>query len=136
MKRFIATLLLALASLTSHAGELTSDIGGRVVDASGQEVVGAVLVVTHIETGRMTHHRTGSTGRWRAANLRSDGRYRIDCIAPTLETVATFEGRVLLGRAHTRNCIIGILDAQSPQWLYGWSWKQAPPLSVLAQRSD
>ncbi|WP_448670410.1 carboxypeptidase-like regulatory domain-containing protein [Pseudoxanthomonas mexicana] len=124
---------MALASLSSQAGELTSDLGGRVVDASGKPIAGAVMIVTHVETGRVTHHRTGTTGRWRASNVRADGRYRIECIAPSMETAATFEGRVLLGMAHTRNCVIGTLGAQSPHWLYSWSWKQSPHQAVLAQ---
>ena len=126
MKLVIAFLAaLAFAPLAS-AGELSSDLRGHVVDSAGQPVSGATMVVTHIETGRVTHHTTNSKGRWSAMGKRSDGTYRIACYAPGLTVPAvTFEGRVALGQVHVRNCVIGTLNAQSPAWLSSWKWRQA-----------
>ena len=124
---FVVAIVLAASSLVAHAGELSSDLRGHVVDASGQAVSGAVMVVEHVETGRVTRHTSNSKGRWSALGKRSDGTYRIACYAPGATTpVVTFEGRVALGQVHVRNCVIGTLDSSSPSWLSSWKWRQGP----------
>lgn len=120
-------LLLALAAGSAHAGELSSDFQGRVVDAQGHVVQGATIVVTHLETGRITRHTSGSTGRWRALGKRSDGHCQVSCYAPGADApTVTFKGQVRLGQVHTRNCVLGTLDSTSPAWISSWSWKQGP----------
>lgn len=123
------TLLLALLLLlpfASQAGILTSDFRGKMVDAEGHAVVGAIMVVENLQTGRITRHVSGNTGRWHALNVRSDSTYRVSCYAPGAAIPSVrFKGRVSLGQAHVRNCVIGTLTEQSPSWLSSWSWRQA-----------
>lgn len=121
------TLLLALLAtpFASHAGEFSSDLGGKVVDASGQAVPGAVMLVEYVGIGRITRHVANAKGRWHAPGLRSDLIYRVSCYAPgQTSPEATFTGNVDLGRSHTRNCVVGKLDESSPKWLSSWQWKQ------------
>lgn len=127
MKLILALIsIMALAPLTASAGELSSDLRGHVVDASGQPVIGAIMVVEHIDTGRVTRHTTNRSGRWSAMGKRSDGTYRIACYAPGADIpTVTFEGRVALGQVHVRNCMIGTLTTSSPTWLSSWKWRQA-----------
>ncbi|WP_448228854.1 carboxypeptidase-like regulatory domain-containing protein [Pseudoxanthomonas mexicana] len=127
MKLALAFIVaMAVAPWTAFAGELSSDFRGHVVDATGQPVAGAVMVVEHVDTGRVTRHTTNQSGRWSAMGKRSDGTYRIACYAPgTHAPVVTFQGRVALGQVHVRNCVIGTLNAASPAWLSSWKWRQA-----------
>lgn len=126
MKSLLLAFLL-LFSGSVFAGQLSSDFTGRVVDTQGKPVVGAVLVVENLDTGRVSKHITGKTGRWHAQGRRSDSRYRISCYAPgQVEPVVRFEGSVSLGQTHRRNCVIGQPDQTSPKWLHSWSWRQAP----------
>ncbi|WP_425481554.1 carboxypeptidase-like regulatory domain-containing protein [Marilutibacter maris] len=129
MKKIALLLALALlaAPFMANAGQLSSDFRGRVVDAQGQAVPGAVMMVEAIETGRVTRHVANAKGRWHAVGLRSDLTYRVSCYAPGAAVPAVrFQGRVLLGQVHFRNCVIGQVGPHSPAWLSSWQWRQAP----------
>ena len=126
MKAFILALLLLLP-FASHAGQLSSDFVGKVVDAQGQAVIGATMIVENLDTGRITRHVTGKTGRWHALGKRSDSTYRVSCYAPGSHVpTVQFQGNVSLGQTHTRNCVLGSLNDKSPTWLSSWAWRQAP----------
>ena len=126
MKALLLSLLLLLP-FASHAGELSSDFRGRIVDAVGHPVPGAVMLVEHVETGRITRHVANAKGRWHAMGKRSDGTYRVSCFAPHSTTPAVrFQGRVALGHVHVRNCVLGEVDDLSPAWLSSWRWRQSP----------
>ncbi len=126
MKTLILALLLLLP-FGASAGQLSSDFRGQVVDSLGQPVAGAVMLVEHVETGRITRHVANAKGRWHAVGKRSDGTYRVSCYAPGADVPAVrFEGRVALGQTHLRNCVIGQVGAHSPAWLSSWQWRQAP----------
>lgn len=125
--KFVLLALLLLLSFASHAGQLSSDFRGKVVDSFGKPVAGAVMLVEHVETGRITRHVTNVHGRWHAIGKRSDGTYRVSCYAPWSDVPAVrFEGRVALGQTHLRNCVIGQVGAHSPAWLSSWQWRQTP----------
>lgn len=126
MKALLLALLLLLP-FASHAGQLSSDFVGKVVDAQGRAVVGAIMVVENLDTGRITRHVTGQTGRWHAQGRRSDSTYRVSCYAPgAVVPTVQFQGNVSLGLTHTRNCVLGNVNAKSPTWLSSWAWRQAP----------
>lgn len=126
MKTLLLLILMVLSG-SAFAGQLSSDFNGRVVDTQGKPVVGAVIVVENLTTGRVSKHTTGKTGRWHALGRRSDSKYRISCYAPGQTSPSVvFEGRVSLGQSHRRNCVIGQPDESSPKWLSSWAWRQAP----------
>lgn len=127
MKAFILSLLMLLPG-ASFAGQLSSDFQGKVVDAQGHAVAGAVLLVENVETGRITSHVSNVKGRWHAVGKRSDSTYRVSCYAPGSSVPAVrFEGHVALGQIHRRNCVLGTVnDLLSPAWLNSWQWKQSP----------
>lgn len=131
-----ASLAIAFASFTACASQLSSDFRGRVVDTSGRPVAGALIVVENLDTGHISRHVSGKTGRWHAQGKRSDSTYRVSCYAPGTGTPEVqFEGRVALGQAHVRNCLLGELGAHSPAFLSSWQWRQGPTdRYVLTQR--
>ncbi len=59
------------------AQNTTSAIGGRVVDASGAPVAGAVVSILHTESGSVSNVTTGTDGRYAARGLRVGGPYTI-----------------------------------------------------------
>lgn len=125
--KFVLLALLLLLPFASHAGQLSSDFRGKIVDSHGLPVAGAIMLVEHVETGRITRHVANGKGRWHAIGKRSDGTYRVSCYAPGSDVPAVrFEGRVALGQTHLRNCVIGQVGAHSPSWLSSWQWRQAP----------
>ena len=107
-----------------------------VVDATGRPVAGAVMVVENLDTGHISRHVSGKTGRWHAQGKRSDSTYRVSCYARSTETPEVqFEGRVALGQVHVRNCVLGEIGAHSPAFLSSWQWRQGPTdRYVLTQR--
>jgi hypothetical protein len=124
MKAIVLAMLCGLP-VVGLAGPLSSDLRGRVVDASGHPVAGATLWVEHLDSGRRTRHVSNDKGRWHALGLRSDGTYRVTCIAPgEIVPAARFTGRLVLGKIHRRNCVVGTPDDRSPAWLSAWSWRQ------------
>jgi len=59
------------------AQNTTSAIGGRVVDAGGAPVAGAVVSILHTESGSVNTTTTSTDGRYAARGLRVGGPYTI-----------------------------------------------------------
>ena len=122
----LSLAVLALFAAPAHAnlgGKLTSDLHGVVVDVEKRPVAGAVVIVEHLETGRIVVRKTGTNGRWRAMNVRSDGHYRITVVSE-LGVVRFQPGRVLLGERMRRNAVVGVDAADPPKFMRAWQWNQ------------
>jgi hypothetical protein len=80
-KRIRAKLLpLAIASLIAapaFAQETSSTISGRVVDASGQPVANATVVIVHEPSGTTKTTTTDANGRYSAQGLRVGGPFDV-----------------------------------------------------------
>jgi len=68
----IAASLLPAAALAQERG----DVEGRVLDAAGRPVVGAVVTIDRVGAGAAGRTTTGADGAWRIADL-EPGAYRI-----------------------------------------------------------
>lgn len=60
MKTLLLLILMVLSG-SAFAGQLSSDFNGRVVDTQGKPVVGAVIVVENLTTGRVSKHISRSS---------------------------------------------------------------------------
>ncbi len=122
MKFIISAVMLGLLSLLAFPAmatyPLASDIAGKVVDADKQPIVGARVIITHLETGRVVIKRTNEKGRYLALNLRSDGLYRVR-VESSHGFVEFKPEALLLGHRMRRNAVIAPVGA-SDQW--GWQW--------------
>ncbi len=76
-KQFLAALAAPAFAVCAQAQVTTSAIGGAVVDASGEPIVGAAVHAVHVPTG--THYRTitNSDGRFTIQGMRNGGPYTV-----------------------------------------------------------
>ena len=70
-------LAIALAAAPAFAQNTTSAVGGRILDASGNPVVGAQVTIVHTQSGTASQATTGTDGRYLSRGLRVGGPYTI-----------------------------------------------------------
>ena len=78
IKCLIAALAAMLMSVAAYAQVTTSALGGRVVDANGEPVVGAAVVATHEPSGTVYGVVTNNDGRYAINGMRSGGPYKVE----------------------------------------------------------
>lgn len=88
-------LVAVLAAAPAFAQSTSAGVGGVVLGANGQPVVGAEVVITHVESGTVSRATTDASGRYNARGLRVGGPYTITITKPG-EGTRTEEG-VFLG---------------------------------------
>jgi len=67
--RFLMTVALTAASFEPASAQVTAAVSGRVEDATGAAVVGAVITVKSLETGASRTATTDDTGNYRIVSL-------------------------------------------------------------------
>lgn len=86
-KLTVSTLAMAVALATTSvcvvAQERTADLVGRLTDASGKPIAGAVVTATHDASGTVSTTTTDANGRYRLNGLRAGGPYTVT--APSAE---------------------------------------------------
>ena len=82
MKQTIKSLFAALAamfvSVVAFAQVTTSSLGGRIVDAKGEPVVGVAVMAVHEESGTVYGVVTNAEGRYAINGMRSGGPYKVE----------------------------------------------------------
>ena len=78
IKCLIAALAAMLMSVAAFAQVTTSALGGRIVDAKGEPVVGAAVVATHEPSGTVYGVVTNNDGRYAINGMRSGGPYKVE----------------------------------------------------------
>ena len=82
MKQAIKCLFAAFAamliSVAAFAQVTTSALGGRIVDANGEPVVGVAVVATHEPSGTVYGVVTNSDGRYAINGMRAGGPYKVE----------------------------------------------------------
>lgn len=132
---FIVLFCLSLISPSAHAtNPLASDIAGTVVDDTKTPVVGALVEIRHVETGRVIVRRTNSKGHYVALNVRPDGTYIVRVMDATGHRApVTFAAMpVLLGERMRRNAVLLDHPASKPAFMRSWIWHQPPSDSKQA----
>ena len=88
IKCLIAALAAMLMSVAAFAQVTTSALGGRVVDANGEPVVGAAVVATHEPSGTVYGVVTNTDGRYAINGMRAGGPYKVEISCLGYSTVA------------------------------------------------
>ena len=78
IKCLIAALAAMLMSVAAFAQVTTSALGGRVVDANGEAVIGAAVLATHVPSGTVYGVTTNADGRYAINGMRSGGPYKVE----------------------------------------------------------
>lgn len=78
IKCLIAAFVAMLMSVAAFAQVTTSALGGRVVDANGEPIVGAAVVATHEPSGTVYGVVTNNDGRYAINGMRSGGPYKVE----------------------------------------------------------
>ena len=87
IKCFVAAIAAMLVAVSAFAQITTSSLGGRVVDAIGQPVVGAAVVATHEPSGTVYGVITNEDGRYAIQGMRSGGPYKVEVSCLGYQTV-------------------------------------------------
>lgn len=82
MSKLTLGLVAALAAAPAFAQSTSAGVGGLVTNAGDQPVVGAEIVITHVESGTVSRATTDASGRWAARGLRVGGPYQITITSP------------------------------------------------------
>ena len=78
IKCLIAAAAAMLMSVAAFAQVTTSALGGRVVDANGEPVIGAAVVATHEPSGTVYGVVTNNDGRYAINGMRAGGPYKVE----------------------------------------------------------
>ena len=78
IKCLIAAFAAMLMSVAAFAQVTTSALGGRIVDANGDPVIGAAVVATHEPSGTVYGVITNEDGRYAINGMRSGGPYKVE----------------------------------------------------------
>ena len=88
IKCLIAAFAAMLMSVAAFAQVTTSALGGRVVDAKGEPVVGAAVVATHVPSGTVYGVVTNNDGRYAINGMRAGGPYQVEFSCLGYQTLA------------------------------------------------
>mgnify|MGYP003293660060 CR=1 FL=1 len=103
IKCLIAAFAAMLMSVAAFAQVTTSALGGRVVDANGEPVIGAAVVATHEPSGTVYGVITNSDGRYAINGMRAGGPYKVEISCLGYQTVAYTDVNLLLAETYALN---------------------------------
>ena len=78
IKSLFAAFAAMLVSVVAFAQVTTSSLGGRIVDAKGEPVVGVAVMAVHEESGTVYGVVTNAEGRYAINGMRSGGPYKVE----------------------------------------------------------
>ena len=88
IKCLIAAFAAMLMSVAAFAQVTTAALGGRVVDANGEPIVGAAVVATHEPSGTVYGVITNADGRYAINGMRAGGPYKVEMSCLGYQTLA------------------------------------------------
>lgn len=135
LKYLLAASIVSLAATTTiatpaFAQETTSSVRGDVVDQSGNPVVGATVVVTHVPSGTRSTQSTDASGGFNASGLRLGGPFNVTVTADGFETAEQEIGFLSAGQA--QRVSVALADAGQTIVVLGARTRSAISLSTGA----
>ena len=127
IKCLIAVFAAMLMSVAAFAQVTTSALGGRVVDANGEPIVGAAVVATHEPSGTVYGVVTNTDGRYAINGMRAGGPYKVEISCLGYQTLAYTDVTLQLAETSALN---GSLNEDSE--MLGEAMVVAAPVSKFA----
>ena len=110
MKQTINCLIAAFAamlmSVAAFAQVTTSALGGRVVDANGEPVIGVAVIATHTPSGTVYGVTTNEAGRYTINGMRSGGPYSVEFTCLGYQTVTYTDLTLQLAETSSLNATL------------------------------
>ena len=127
IKCLIAAFAAMLMSVAAFAQVTTAALGGRVVDANGEPIVGAAVVATHEPSGTVYGVVTNNDGRYAINGMRAGGPYKVEISCLGYQTLAYTDVTLQLAETSALN---GSLNEDSE--MLGEAMVVAAPVSKFA----
>ena len=103
IKCLFAALAVMLMTVAAYAQVTTSSLGGRIVDANGEPVVGAAVIAVHTPSGTTYGAVTNENGRYAIHGMRPGGPYKVDMSCLGYQTVSYTDVTLQLAEAFALN---------------------------------
>ena len=106
IKCLVAAFAAMLMSVAAFAQVTTSALGGRVVDANGEPIVGVAVVATHEPSGTVYGVVTNSDGRYAINGMRAGGPYKVEVSCLGFQTIAYTDVNLQLAETFALNAAL------------------------------
>ena len=106
IKCLIAAFAAMLMSVAAFAQVTTSALGGRVVDANGEPVIGVAVIATHTPSGTVYGVTTNEAGRYTIIGMRSGGPYSVEFTCLGYQTVTYTDLTLQLAETSSLNATL------------------------------
>ena len=106
IKCLVAAFAAMLMSVAAFAQVTTSALGGRVVDANGQPVIGVAVIATHTPSGTVYGVTTNEAGRYTINGMRSGGPYSVEFTCLGYQTVTYTDLTLQLAETSSLNATL------------------------------
>ncbi|MBO4339813.1 MAG: TonB-dependent receptor [Bacteroidales bacterium] len=105
-KSFLLAFTTLIAGVSAFAQVTTSSLSGRVVDQSGEPVIGAAILAQHQPSGTVYGAVTNSDGRYTIQGMRTGGPYTVEVTNLGYQGVTYKDITLQLGQAYIQNATL------------------------------
>ena len=103
IKCIFAVFAAMLVAVSAFAQITTSSLGGHIIDANGEPVIGAAVVATHEPSGTVYGVVTNEDGRYTINGMRSGGPYKVEVSCLGYQTVINTDITLQLAEQYALN---------------------------------
>ena len=107
LSSILSLIAVFLMMSVSAFGQITtSSINGRVSDESGQPMVGAVVIATHVPSGSQYHAVVNTDGRYTIEGARPGSPYVVEVSFLGYPTLKFTDVALQLGETYTQDAVM------------------------------
>ncbi|MBQ9653652.1 MAG: TonB-dependent receptor [Bacteroidales bacterium] len=105
-KSFLLAFTTLIAGVSAFAQVTTSTLSGRIVDQSGEPVIGAAVLAQHQPSGTVYGGVTNSDGRYTIQGMRTGGPYTVEVSNLGYQGVTYTDITLQLGQTYIQNATL------------------------------
>ena len=103
-KSLLLVVTMLMAGTVAFAQVTTASLGGRIVDAKGETIIGAAVVATHTPSGTTYGAVTNGEGLYAIQGMRTGGPYIVEVSCLGYQTVQYTDIKLALGENYVLDC--------------------------------